>query len=133
MECVAIRLQPPQRIRLVCGALDDMARRSTKILHNALELVARRWLLGDIELELGPLRLVLCLMRAGLVFGRMCYSLRIGLLEEGEDACGCLVAGLVEEGYDVLRAVLSSSQYANCYYVDSNDTYLAKESFEHDV
>ena len=62
----------------------------------------------------------------------MGYSLRVGLLEEGEDARGCLVAGLVEEGYDVLRAVLSWSQYVNCWRAVHLRTYLAKESFEHD-
>jgi hypothetical protein len=36
----------------------------------------------------------------------MCDRLCIGLLEEGEDAGGSLVRGRVEEGHDVLCAVL---------------------------
>lgn len=50
-------------------------------------------------------------MRASLVFGRVGYRLSIGLFEKGEDTCGCLVAGLMKEGHDVLRPVLSGSQY----------------------
>jgi hypothetical protein len=36
----------------------------------------------------------------------MSGRLRVGLLEESEDAGGCLVVGLVEEGHNILRAVL---------------------------
>jgi hypothetical protein len=54
-------------------------------------------------------------VRAGLVFGRMSYGLRIGLLEESKDAGGCFIAGLVEEGHDVLCAMLPEKrQYFNC-------------------
>jgi hypothetical protein len=93
---------------------------SSEIFQYVLELIACRRLLGNVELELGPLCLVLSLVGAGLVFGRMGYRLRIGLPEEGEDAGGCLVVRLVEEGNDVLRAVLlrtvssSIAQFMRC-------------------
>jgi hypothetical protein len=45
-------------------------------------------------------------MVAGLVFGCMGYSSSVLLFEEGEDACRGLAGRLVEERYDVLRAVL---------------------------
>ena len=45
-------------------------------------------------------------VRAGLVLGGVRDRLCVGLLEEGEDAGGGLTRGFVEEGDDVLRAVL---------------------------
>lgn len=71
-------------------------------------------------------------MGAGLIFGRVSYRLRARLLEECEDAGRCIVVGLVEEGDDVLRAVLSNS--VSCalsrYGVSP---HLSKDSLEHGV
>jgi hypothetical protein len=108
LERVAIRLQPPHRIRLVLRPRNDLARRtpSTQVIQYVLELVGGGRFFCYIELKLCALGFGLGLVGRGLVFCGVGDGLRICLLEEGEDAGRGLVGGLVEEGYDILCAVL---------------------------
>ena len=112
LESVRIRLQPPQCISLVLCALNDppYRARSTKVLHDALQLVCCRRLFCHLELELGSLGLVLRVVGACLVLGSSGNGLGVCLLEDCVCTQGGLAGGLVEEGHDVLHAMLWSYQ-----------------------
>lgn len=108
LERVTVSLQSPDRICLVLCALDDLVyiARSTQVVQDILELVSCWRLFCNVELELGSLCLVLRIVGAGLVFGGGRNRLCICLLENGVCTQGRQAGGLVEEGNDVLHAVL---------------------------
>jgi hypothetical protein len=111
LESISIRLESSQRIRLIRCPINDLAWGSTEVFQDRLELVAGWRRLRHVELEFGSLRLVLRVVRGGLISSRMGNCLRVGLFENRVDADRCLAAGLVEEGYNVLRAVLLGQRH----------------------
>lgn len=99
LEAVWVGLELLQRLLLVHSTLDDRADTlGSNISQNCLQLIGRRWVLGNIELKLlGPLRTVI----TGLV--DRCGGAGVGghLLQEGEHLSRRRGARLVKEGDDV--------------------------------
>lgn len=94
-------LQPPQRILLVPGALDDGARLDALrggVVEDGAQLVRRGRLLGHVELELAALLVlgVVGVVRGLVLSGRLGGGCAGGA-EDVEHACGGGEGGLVEE------------------------------------
>lgn len=108
LERVPIRLQSPERICLILCSLDNPAdsARPAQIVQNVLQLVSSGRFLGYIKLEFSTLGLVVRIVGAGLIFGGSRDGVRVSLLKDGVRTYGGLAGGLVEEGHNILHAVL---------------------------
>lgn len=83
LESLCALLEDFQRLALARSTLyDGWNGRLADVLQNSLELIGRWWVFGDIQLELGAVRVRLCRVVAGLVFGGMLSGICRCLLEE---------------------------------------------------